>query len=289
MTEKGGKRNRIREKLLHKYRLVILNEATFEEKISFKLNRLNVFVFGATSMIVLIGITVLLISFTPLKEYIPGYSSSRLKNESAKLIYQTDSLLTALQYTNRYLKNIKIVLRGELENSTINSDSLLAQFKIDPSKVDLTPTIQDAALREEVLLEDKYNIFERDERKKNLMLFPPITGILSDNVALNMENGGVTIYAPTKTPVKAVANGVVVFSEWTVNSNHVIIIEHEGDLLSVYKQNGSLAKNKGAVVSSGEVIAYLGTSSPDTGAAHLYFEIWDNGKAVNPKNFIDFN
>jgi len=289
MTEKGRKSKKIKEKLLHKYRLVILNEATFEEKISFKLNRLNVFVFGVTSAIILIGMTALFISFTPLKEYIPGYSSSRLKNESAKLIYQTDSLLNALKYTNRYLENIKLVLRGELENSIVNRDSLLAQFKIDPAKVDLTPTIQDAALRAEVQLEDKYNLFERDERRKNLMLFSPLTGIISNNAALNTESSGVTIYAPTQTPVKAIANGVVIFSEWTVHSNHVTIIEHEGGLLSVYKQNGSLAKNKGTVVSSGEVIAYLGASSLDSGAAHLYFEIWDNGKPVNPSNFIDFN
>merc|ERR1711964_969791 len=101
--KKVKKRKEIKRKLLHKYRLVILNESTFEEKISFKLSRLNVFVTGSLFMIGLIGLTTLLIAFTPLREYIPGYSSTRLKKEATELTYKTDSLIRTLNYTNKYL------------------------------------------------------------------------------------------------------------------------------------------------------------------------------------------
>ena len=121
-TDKKGKK--IKKKLLHKYRLVILNESTFEEKISFKLNRMNVFVTGTLFVIVLIGFTTLLIAFTPLREYIPGYSSTKLKRQATELTYKTDSLVSALNYTNKYLDNVRLVLRGEIENNVTNRDSL---------------------------------------------------------------------------------------------------------------------------------------------------------------------
>ena len=172
MAKKQKKRKELRRKLLHKYRLVILNESTFEEKISFKLSRLNVFVTGTLLIVGLIGLTTLLIAFTPLREYIPGYSSTKLKRQATELTYKTDSLVNVLEYTNRYLTNIRMVLKGEVENNQINRDSLFQQFKIDPNTVDLSPIREDSLLRAEVALEDKYNLFESDSENKALIFSP---------------------------------------------------------------------------------------------------------------------
>ena len=120
MAKKDKKRKEIKRKLLHKYRLVILNESTFEEKISFKLSRLNVFVTGTLAVIGLIAFTTVLIAFTPLREYIPGYSSTALKRQATELTYKTDSLLTVLNYTNKYIDNIRMVLSGDIENNQAN-------------------------------------------------------------------------------------------------------------------------------------------------------------------------
>lgn len=289
MAKKVKRRKEIKRKLLHKYRLVILNESTFEEKISFKLSRLNVFVTGSLFMIALIGLTILLIAFTPLREYIPGYSSTALKRQATELTYKTDSLVRTLNYTNRYLDNIRMVLKGDIENNEINRDSLFEQFKIDPSSVDLTPTREDSLLRAEVALEDKYNLFERDTDRKNLVLFPPVTGTVSMGYDLESKHYAVDITAPMDTPVKAVANGTVIFSEWTADTGYVIILEHKDGLLSVYKHNGSLAKFQGAVVRGGEVIASVGNTGELTTGPHLHFELWDDGNPVDPQNFIDFN
>lgn len=289
MAKKVKKRKEIRRKLLHKYRLVILNESTFEEKISFKLSRLNVFVTGSLCIIGLIGLTTLLIAFTPLREYIPGYSSTKLKRQATELTYKTDSLVRTLDYTNRYLNNIRMVLRGDIENNEINRDSLFEQFKLDPSTINLTPIREDSMLRAEVALEDKYNLFERNMEKSDLVLFPPVNGTISEQYDAEKRHFAVDVVAPRDTPVKAVANGMVIFSEWTADTGYVMILEHEDGLLSVYKHNGSLSKVQGDIVRAGEVIASVGNTGKFTTGPHLHFEIWDNGTPVDPVNFIDFN
>lgn len=288
MAKKVKKRREIKKKLLHKYRLVILNESTFEEKISFKLSRLNVFVTGSLCIIGLIGLTTLLIAFTPLREYIPGYSSTRLKKQATDLTYETDSLVRVLNNTNTYLDNIRMVLKGDIENNEINRDSLRERFKLDPSTVDLTPIKQDSLLRAEVALEDKYNLFERNTVKSDLVLFPPISGTLSQGFDTEKRHYAVDVVAPRDTPIKAAANGRVIFAEWTADTGHVIILEHENGLISVYKHNGSLNKGQGDIVRAGEVIAAVGNTGELTTGPHLHFELWQNGSPVNPLDFIDF-
>ncbi len=282
------RRGEIKRKLLHKYRLVILNESTFEEKISFKLSRLNVFVTGSLCIIGLIGLTTLLIAFTPLREYIPGYSSTKLKREATELTYKTDSLVRTLNYTNRYLDNIRMVLRGDIENNEINRDSLFEKFKLDPSTVDLTPIREDSLLRAEVALEDKYNLFQRSPTGTALVLFPPLSGTISQHYDSEKKHYAVDVVAPRDSPIKSIADGIVIFAEWTADTGHVIIVEHREGLLSVYKHNGSLNKAQGDIVSSGEVIASVGNTGEFTTGPHLHFELWNNGSPVNPVDYIDF-
>ncbi len=288
MAKREKTRKKIKKKLLHKYRLVILNESTFEEKISFKLSRLNVFVTGSLCTIALIAFTTVLIAFTPLREYIPGYSSTKLKKQATYLTYQTDSLVRVLNNTNRYLANIRKVLVGDIENTEINRDSLREQFKLDPSTVDLTPIKQDSLLRAEVALEDKYNLFERNILKTEKIFFPPVSGTVTQNYDAQKRHYAVDVVAPRESPVKATANGMVIFAEWTADTGHVIILEHEDGIISVYKHNGSLTKGQGDIVKAGEVIASVGNTGELTTGPHLHFELWDNGNPVNPLDFIDF-
>lgn len=288
MAKKVQKRREIKRKLLHKYRLVILNESTFEEKISFKLSRLNVFVTGTLCIIGLIGLTTLLIAFTPLREYIPGYSSTKLKMQATNLTYKTDSLVRVLNNTNRYLENVRMVLTGDIENSEDNRDSLFQSFKLDPSTIDLTPSREDSMLRAEVALEDKYNLFERSGSNRTMVFFPPLSGTISQRYDAEKKHYAVDVTAPRDTPIKSVADGTVIFAEWTADTGHVIIIEHKEGVLSVYKHNGSLNKSQGDRVNSGEVIASVGNTGEFTTGPHLHFELWNNGAPVNPTDYIDF-
>lgn len=288
MAKREGSKSEIREKLLNKYRLVILNENTFEEKISFKLSRLNVFVTGMLAVIGLIAFTTVLIAFTPLREYIPGYSSTALKRQATTLTFKTDSLLNVINYTNRYIDNIRMVLRGDIDKMAINKDSVFEAFKLDPSQINLDPIREDSLLRAQVALEDKYNLFESPTYDGSQLLFSPLSGTLSQGYDPNIKHFAVDIAAAKDAPVKAVADGTVIFAEWTASTGYVMILEHKDGLISIYKHNGSLARGQGTVVKAGEVIASVGDTGELSTGPHLHFELWRNGNPLNPLNYIDF-
>ena len=157
MQEKERRGKKIKKKLLHKYRLVVLNEETFEERFSFKLNRLNVFVFSSIAALMLIAGTTLLIAFTPLREYIPGYSSTALKKKATRLTYQTDSLQQRLLINQQYFASIKKVLTGDVKAQDFNRDSILEAAQLEINEAIALPSKQDSLLREKVAQEDKYN------------------------------------------------------------------------------------------------------------------------------------
>ncbi|RED48956.1 M23 family metallopeptidase [Seonamhaeicola aphaedonensis] len=279
---------RIKRKLLDKYRLVILNEHTFEERLSFKLTRLNVFVLGALSALFLITITYLIIAFTPLREYIPGYSSTALKNKATELSFKTDSLQRIIAMNELYYGSIKKVLKGDVSAADFNKDSIIEAVKLEASEVDLAPTAEDSILREKVDKEDKYNLFELATTATNFVLFPPVSGTISEHYNLEEKHYAVDIVVSKDTPVKATADGVVIFSEWTVATGYVIILEHSYGLISVYKHNASLTKSQGDLVKAGEVIAMAGNTGELSTGPHLHFELWNDGYPINPTNFIDF-
>ena len=288
MAKDNQKKQRLKKKLLHKYRLVILNEDTFEERISFKLTRLNVFVLTAFSIILLIVLTTFLIAFTSLREYIPGYSSTALKTKAIELNEKIDSLQQVRVRDSIYMASIRNVLTGEIKSESINKDSLYESFKIDAEEIDLTPSKQDSLLREEVAEEDKYNLFETATSKVNYVLFPPIKGEITQEFNPKEKHFAIDIVAPKDTPVKATADGTVIFSEWTVATGYVLIIEHPNNLISVYKHNASLTKRQGDLVTAGEVIATVGNTGELTTGPHLHFELWSEGYSVNPTSYIDF-
>lgn len=285
---KKQKEKKIARKLLHKYRLVVLNEDTFEERFAIKLTRLNVFVIASISTILLIAGTIFLIAFTSLKEFIPGYSSTALKKKATELNYKTDSLQQIINLNEQYYASIKRVLTGDVGTVEFNRDSIIDAANIDVGQLDLSPTKQDSLLRDAVDKEDKYNVFESALSNTNFVLFPPVNGTISEAYSVKEKHYAVDVVVAIDTPVKATADGTVIFAEWTVQTGYVAIIEHTNDLISVYKHNASLTKQQGDLVKAGEVIALAGNSGELTTGPHLHFELWNRGYPVNPTNFIDF-
>ena len=288
MSKKNEHKRSLAQKLLDKYRLVILNEDTFEEKVSFKLTRLNVFVVVTISAILLIAGTTVLIAFTGLREYIPGYSSTALKQRAVHLAYTTDSLQSVVELNNQYLNSIKKVLTGDVKSANFNKDSLLEAQRMNPEEVDLSPSKEDSLLREMVVQEDKYNFLETATSKANYALFPPLKGPFSEGYNIKEKHYGVDIVASHNAPIKSVADGTVIFSGWTAETGNVIIVEHSYGLLSIYKHNSSLTKEQGERVQRGEVIATAGSTGEYSTGPHLHFELWSEGRPVNPTDFIDF-
>ncbi len=279
---------KIKKKLLHKYRLVVLNEDTFEERFTFKLNRLNVFIFSIIFALLLITTTTIIIAFTPLREYIPGYSSVALKKKATMLTYKTDSLQRAIAVNEQYFSSIKKVLTGDVKTVDFNKDSIIKAAEIDLSELNLTPSKEDSLLREKVSLEDKYNPLINNY-EVSFVLFPPVKGTISDEFNTKIKHYGVDVVTAKDAPVKATADGTVIFSEWTAETGFVIIIDHSNNFLSVYKHNALLSKDQGELVKAGEVIATVGNTGEFSSGPHLHFELWSDGYPINPTNLVDFD
>jgi murein DD-endopeptidase MepM/ murein hydrolase activator NlpD len=288
MDTKKKKNRRIKRKLLDRYRLVILNEKTFEERLSISLTRLNVFVLASLSAIFLISATYALIAFTTLREYIPGYSSTSLKKKATELNYKTDSLQQVIAMNDRYYASIKKVLQGDVNTIDFVKDSIIRAVKLEANEVDLNPTSADSILRQKVDKEDKYNLFESAKSTSNFVLFPPVNGTISEPYNIKNKHYAVDIVVSKNTPIKATADGTVIFAEWTASTGYVVIVEHSYGLISVYKHNSALTKSQGDFVKAGEVIATAGNSGELSTGPHLHFELWNDGYPINPTNFIDF-
>lgn len=288
MDTKKPEKRKIKRKLLDKYRLIILNENTFEERLSIKLNRLNVFVLGSLTAIILIAGTTFLIAFTSLREYIPGYSSTALKKKATELNYKTDSLQQIIAVNERYFASIKKVLQGEESTVNLKRDSIIEAVRLEASDVNLAPSKEDSILRQKVDKEDKYNLFESATSASNFVLFPPVNGTISDGYNIKKKHYAVDIVVAKGTPIKATADGIVVFADWTPTTGYVVILEHSYGLISVYKHNSALTKSQGDLVKAGEVIAAAGGNGEFSTGPHLHFELWNDGYPINPTNFIDF-
>jgi murein DD-endopeptidase MepM/ murein hydrolase activator NlpD len=281
-----ARKKKLKKKLLHKYRLVVLNEDTFEERLAFKLTRLNVFVLGSIIAVFLVAITTVFIAFTPVREYIPGYSSTALQQQALELDFKTDSLLKVINTNDTYISSVKRVLRGEVSAVVINKDSIYKAAQADTDILNLNPSKADSILRAKVSNEDKYNLFDTATTVTDFVFFPPVNGPISSGFDVNEKHFAVDV--PRNTPVKATADGRVLFASWTSDASYVIIIDHGEELISVYKHNSSLTKVQGDFVKSREVIAISGSSGELSTGPHLHFELWNNGIPLNPTTFIDF-
>ncbi len=288
MAKKKKEQKRITKKLLNKYRLVILNEDTFEERISFKLNRLNVFVMVTITGILLVSGTTFLIAFTPLREYIPGYSSTSLNLKATRLVATTDSLESRIVVNQQYYNSIKKVLTGDVKTVEFDLDSAVQSQKVNLEEIDLSPSDQDMRLREEVSKEDKYSLFENEKSNSDFSLFSPVKGNITSEYDVTQKHYGVDVAVPKDTPIQAASAGTVIFSEWTAETGYVIILKHANNLLTVYKHNASLTKQQGEQVKAGEVIATAGSTGELSTGPHLHFELWRDGYPTDPTNFVDF-
>lgn len=289
MGKEPKKRGKLKQKLLNKYRLVVLNEETYEEQLYFRLTRLNVMIISILLISIFVTGTVLLIASTPLKEFIPGYSSTAMRAQAAENAIKLDSLNRAYDQSIRYLNSIQQVLVGDLKFDELNESPItLDSFSKRPKAI-VSMSIDDSLLRAMVDQEDKYNFQGGSKSKINFVLFPPAQGDLSQTYDPTNKHYAVDIVLKENAPIKAVADGTVIFSEWTAGTGHVIIIEHPFGLISAYKHNASLSKQQGDYVVAGEVIASAGNTGELSTGWHLHFELWSDGYPMNPESFIDFS
>ncbi|MGV9011080.1 MAG: M23 family metallopeptidase [Flavobacteriales bacterium] len=290
--KRQAKRRQLLRKLRNKYRAVLINESTYEERFSFRLSRFNVILL-AVMLFTLHGLFVLgLIVFTPLKEYIPGYSNQRVKLNAYRAFTTADSLDQALRVRDAYIDNLRNVLSGKLP---ADSATLAVPLSHQPTAADLKPSAADSVLRDKVREAEAFSVHaDRGNGTLDrlglpgLLFFPPMRGILTSKFNAAEGHFGIDIVAKADEAVKACLDGTVIMASWTSDAGYVIQVQHGSDLVSVYKHNAVLLKKLGDHVKAGEAIAIVGNSGELTSGPHLHFELWSAGTAVDPQTYINF-
>ena len=288
-TVKNKKENKgFLKKLFNDYKVVVSSEDTFEEKLAFKASKINAFLLMLVYSAILISFTIGIVFFTELRELVPGYSSSDLLNRAVYLTQKTDSLERQIELNNKFYKSIEDVLSGKIDEliprENISVDSTISESLA----LTILPSSEDSILRKYVENEDKFNLTKNELVIENKMFYSPIKGDITQSFNFEENHFAVDISADVGTPVKSILDGKILFSEWSVDTGHVIIIDHGDNIISVYKHNSKLLKEQNDYVQAGEVIAYSGNQGNLSSGPHLHFELWNNGTPIDPEPLLNF-
>ena len=237
------------QRLRNKFRLVVVNDDTFEEKLSFVLSRWNVISFFSL-LIVLIALFVLsLVVYTPLRDYIIGHSEMETRNIATTNALQIEELERQLRMRERYIEGVQLVMKGEIEQDSLEQIIATSQ---DYSLLDFSISEEDSLLREKVEAQEKYNLNFSEETEEgeiaelsDLFFFPPVSGRITDGFDLNKDHLGIDVVAPEGTAIKSVLPGTVIFTGWTNTDGHVVQVQHNSNLVSIYKHNSVILKKNG--------------------------------------------
>jgi len=288
VKNKKQKKNSI-NKLTRSYKVVVSSEDTFEERLSFSTNKFNVFLVLSLYSIILIAFTISVVFFTQIREMVPGYSSSDLLTQAIYLTKKTDSLEKELELNNTFYKSIENVLSGKTEQIIYKDTLALSNEKDNIDFQAVLTNAEDSILRKYVEQEDKFNLTKNELVIENKMFVSPVKGQITQKFDPLNNHFALDILVDTGTPVKSILEGKVIFSEWSVDTGHVLIIDHGDNIISVYKHNSKVLKTQNNFVKAGEVIAYSGNQGTLSTGPHLHFELWKNGTPINPEPLFNFN
>ena len=288
VKNKKQKKNSI-IKLTRTYKVVVSSEDTFEERLSFSTNKFNVFLVLSLYSIILIAFTISVVFFTQIREMVPGYSSSDLLTQAIYLTKKTDSLENELELNNTFYKSIENVLSGKAEQIIYKDTLAITNEKDNIDFQAVLANAEDSILRKYIEEEDKFNLTKNELVIENKMFVSPVKGQITQKFDPLNNHFALDILVDTGTPVKSILEGKVIFSEWSIDTGHVLIIDHGDDIISVYKHNSKVLKTQNNFVKAGEVIAYSGNQGTLSTGPHLHFELWKNGTPVNPEPLFNFN
>lgn len=278
-------------RLKSKFRLNIINEKTFEEKLSYSLTPMNVLIMFGSLLFIFGFLIYLLVAFTPLRNYvIPDYASAELRADAYRARFVADSLLEESRKSGKYLSHLQLILNGENPDSTIENTNIQNAGLNNNDSMENDITELDSTLRIKVLNQDRFGISIGSEKKENggALMYPPVNGPISSTFNPKEGHFGIDIIAPEDDPVKAILDGTVIVAAFTSEDGNIIQIQHANNIVSVYKHNSAILRRQGDQVRAGESIAFIGDSGDHSEGPHLHFEIWESGVPVNPAEYISF-
>lgn len=286
MLDPGKKRKRNWHTI---YRLVLRKDETLEEIGSYRLTLLNLYILLSSIVLVAMGLMAVVIFFTPLKRLVPGYGTPSSHPDYIRLSKRLTTLESELEDYKLYYEYFNKLIS--------HPDSIDPPDMTYTSKVVADPIEEDheghnhggtSTLNAPEIPPDKPagQAFLNVADYRYLM--PPISGVVSNGFDPKTDHLGVDVLAPHDTPVKAIWDGHVITADWTLETGYTIGIQHSNDMVSFYKHNASLLKRSGAFVRAGEAVAIIGNTGKLTSGPHLHFELWLQGKPVDPTHYIDF-
>lgn len=284
----GEKNKRVfLDKIKDQYRLTIFNDSTFQSVWSMKLSRLKVFAVVSVASSIIVILVTLLISATGLREYIPGYPDAKQRQMLVDNALRVDSLEMELAKQNEFFKGIKAIVSGEIPESYSAVDTSTHLHSVSFNEYNHDSVFQDNILEEQLSLSIQDNTPAKTELSE-IHFYIPVKGLVSNHFSLSADHFGIDLVSDPNARISTVLEGTVIFSGWTLETGYVMYIQHDGDLVSVYKHNAELLKSTGDKVRAGEAIAIIGNSGELSTGPHLHFELWHRGNAINPEQYIDF-
>lgn len=270
-----------------KYKLTIFNENTLEEVVGIRVSKLNGLSVLLSVLTVLFLIAACIIAFTPLRNYLPGYMNSEVREQIVKNALRVDSLQTVLQKQNMYIMNIQDIFSGRVKVDSVKSIDSLTVARKDTL---MERTKKEEEFRNQYEETEKYNLnsIASEPEANGLIFFRPTLGMVSGHFSPEKKHYGTDIAANQNESVLATMDGTVIMSTYTAETGYVIGIQHIQNFISFYKHCGSLLKKEGDKVKRGEAIAVVGNSGSLTTGPHLHFELWHKGFPVNPEKYIVF-
>ncbi len=284
------KKKKLVHKLKSKYRLVIMRETSFEEVWQMKLSRMNVINALAISITVYTIIVIMLVIYTPLKQLVPGYPKAEMTRNIRMNALRVDSLDYQMALKDQFIENLITIINGG-QPKTHSTDETTA--KISTREISDSRSSEDSLLRIDVEKAQRFNVSPQSGNTENrnlnqLYFFPPVRGLVMAHFDNAGRHYGVDIATASNQGIKAVLDGTVVFSDFTTETGFTLQLQHDNNLVSVYKHNKELFKKVGDRVKAGEVVATVGNTGELTTGPHLHFELWHLGKPLNPEHFIAF-
>ena len=280
---------RSREKKSQTFSLAFIDNKTHQHLVTLNFTRTTFFITVVTILVVLCAAIYSIIAFTPVRTFIPGYPDARSKRAAIQNAITIDSLENVIFRWELYSENLRRAVEGV---EPVKIDSLIkAQNTSKAESLDMDNIArQDSLLREHVKEEEQFGISERERRDlpiEGLHFFTPLKGVISQGYD-PVIHPYIDIAAPEGSVVKATLDGTVIFAGWSDDAGHTIQLQHDGDIVSIYKHNDKLLKKTGDKVTAGTPIALVGNTGELTTGDHLHFELWHKGQTVDPTVYIKF-
>jgi murein DD-endopeptidase MepM/ murein hydrolase activator NlpD len=281
--------NTNKEKKTTHFRLSLLDAKTHQQLKSVRFTKTTFTITIICATVVFCAAIFSLIAFTPIRTFIPGYPDANTKREAIQNAIKADSLESVIFKWELYAKNLRRVLEGE---RALAIDSLMtdSQKKAEAARDEKYLKSQDSLLRKTVQEEEMFEIAGRNTRSlpiEGMHFFTPVKGVITEGYDPALHPY-VDIAAPEGTAVNAIADGTVIYTGWSEETGHTIQIQHDSDIISIYKHNNKLIKNVGDKVKAGTPIALVGNTGNFTTGPHLHFELWYKGESIDPTNHINF-